>query len=327
MFSMDILSSFEVKCTIFLLLTGTFCLLMMNNRKKISETAISVNYHFTRQCNYQCKFCFHTAKTSFVLPLEEAKRGLKKLHDAGMKKINFSGGEPFIVNRGKFVGELVKYSKKNLKIESVTIVSNGSLINEKWFEDYGKYLDILAISCDSYKEETLKKIGRFANRTEHLKQLQSISHLCKSYQIKFKINTVVCSENWQEDMSELINIIKPARWKVFQCLLIDGENVGANALRDAKEMAIDSHQFNHFCNTHKGIKCLVPESNELMRNSYLILDEYMRFLNNVNGKKEPGYSILDIEMSEALGKSGFDRKVFYKRGGKYKWSKGDNTDW
>ena len=85
MISMDIISSFELKCTIFLLFSYTFYLLMMNNRKKLSETAISVNYHFTRQCNYQCKFCFHTAKTSFVLPLEEAKRGLKKLHDAGMK--------------------------------------------------------------------------------------------------------------------------------------------------------------------------------------------------------------------------------------------------
>lgn len=43
----------------------------------------SVNYHFTRQCNYECGFCFHTAKTSFVLPLEEAKHGLRMLKDAG----------------------------------------------------------------------------------------------------------------------------------------------------------------------------------------------------------------------------------------------------
>jgi hypothetical protein len=43
----------------------------------------SVNYHFTRQCNYQCGFCFHTAKTSFVLPIDEAKRGLKMLCEAG----------------------------------------------------------------------------------------------------------------------------------------------------------------------------------------------------------------------------------------------------
>ena len=44
---------------------------------------LSVNYHFTRQCNYQCGFCFHTAKTSFVLPIDEAKRGLKMLKEAG----------------------------------------------------------------------------------------------------------------------------------------------------------------------------------------------------------------------------------------------------
>lgn len=44
---------------------------------------LSVNYHFTRQCNYQCGFCFHTAKTSFVLPIEEAKRGLLLLKEAG----------------------------------------------------------------------------------------------------------------------------------------------------------------------------------------------------------------------------------------------------
>ena len=46
-------------------------------------TPESVNYHFTRQCNYQCGFCFHTAKTSFVLPIGEAKRGLLLLKNAG----------------------------------------------------------------------------------------------------------------------------------------------------------------------------------------------------------------------------------------------------
>lgn len=53
----------------------------LSTRPKIPQ---SVNYHFTRQCNYRCGFCFHTAKTSFVLPLEEAKRGLQMLKEAGM---------------------------------------------------------------------------------------------------------------------------------------------------------------------------------------------------------------------------------------------------
>ena len=49
-------------------------------KPKIPE---SVNYHFTRQCNYKCGFCFHTARTSFVLPIKEAKRGLEMLKIEG----------------------------------------------------------------------------------------------------------------------------------------------------------------------------------------------------------------------------------------------------
>lgn len=46
----------------------------------------SVNYHFTRKCNYECGFCFHTAKTSYMLSLEDAKRGLRMLKNAGIVK-------------------------------------------------------------------------------------------------------------------------------------------------------------------------------------------------------------------------------------------------
>lgn len=53
-----------------------------------ATTPTSVNYHFTRKCNYKCGFCFHTAKTSFVLPLEEAKRGLTLLKEAGKTQIS-----------------------------------------------------------------------------------------------------------------------------------------------------------------------------------------------------------------------------------------------
>lgn len=48
-----------------------------------ATTPTSVNYHFTRKCNYKCGFCFHTAKTSFVLPQDEAERGLKLLKESG----------------------------------------------------------------------------------------------------------------------------------------------------------------------------------------------------------------------------------------------------
>lgn len=59
--------------------------LIHDSRKKSDEYIIpkSVNYHFTRKCNYSCGFCFHTAKTSYVLKLDDTKIGLKMLKDSG----------------------------------------------------------------------------------------------------------------------------------------------------------------------------------------------------------------------------------------------------
>lgn len=58
-----------------------------NKNKKCLEPDVlvpkSVNYHFTRKCNYECGFCFHTAKTSAMLNLEHAKKGLLMLKLAG----------------------------------------------------------------------------------------------------------------------------------------------------------------------------------------------------------------------------------------------------
>lgn len=40
---------------------------------------VSVNYFPSRECNYSCGFCFHTNTSGYILPLDEAKRGLRLL--------------------------------------------------------------------------------------------------------------------------------------------------------------------------------------------------------------------------------------------------------
>ncbi|XP_063713389.1 S-adenosylmethionine-dependent nucleotide dehydratase RSAD2-like [Symsagittifera roscoffensis] len=293
-----------------------------------SVVPLSVNYHFTRQCNYSCGFCFHTALTSFVLPIEKAKLGLKLLSDAGMIKVNFSGGEPFLHQRGIFLGELVKYCKEELYLDSVTVVTNGSRVTRKWFEDYGTYLDIMAVSCDSFDEEVNEKIGRHAKGKSHLDSLRRIRAWCREYQVLFKLNTVVNTYNVGENMCEQVQELQPCRWKVFQCLSIDEENQGQNALRQVEPFLITSDQFQSFLKRHESVSTLVPESNLAMRNSYFILDEFMRFLDNTSGCKKPSPSILDVGVKEALKFSGFDEQMFFKRGGKYNWSKSDaNLEW
>ena len=114
-----------------------------------------------------------------------------------------------------------------------------------------------------------------------------------------------------------VNIFRkldPIRWKVFQCLPIEAENMGEGALRQVEEFLVTEDEWKHFLDTHSSINCLVQESNVKMRNSYLILDEYMRFLDNSNGRKDPSKSILDVGVKAALDNSGFDEEMFVKRG-------------
>ena len=45
---------------------------------------------------------------------------------------------------------------------------------------------------------------------------------------------------------------------------------------------------------------MIPESNETMKDSYLLLDEKLRFLNCSDGKKLPSESLLEVGVERAL---------------------------
>lgn len=136
-----------------------------------------------------------------------------------MKKINFAGGEPFLYP--KYLGELVDYCKEDLHLESVSIITNGSLVREEWVRQHAKNIDILACSCDSFDEDTNIQIGRGTGNQVEI--LYRIAEWCRESEIKFKLNTVVTRLNYEEDMNEHINDLDPFRWKVFQVLIVEGE--------------------------------------------------------------------------------------------------------
>merc|ERR1719359_1223829 len=106
--------------------------------------------------------------------------------------------------------------------------------------------------------------------------------------------------------------------------MLEGENVGENATnRDARRLAITDDVFQAYIERHRldpvVASVIVPESNEQMRDSYLILDERMRFLNCTAGGKIPGRSLLEAGVHGALQDAGHDESMFYARGGAYEW--------
>ncbi|MCJ1390122.1 hypothetical protein MMC18_002980 [Xylographa bjoerkii] len=250
------------------------------------------------------------------MPEEKAKRGLALLAKAGMKKLNFAGGEPFLYR--EFLGHLVAYCKETLLLESISIVTNGSLVNESFLKKYGQHIDILAVSCDSFNEATNIAIGR--GNGDNVRKLATIAEWCQKYGIKFKLNTVVCQLNYAEDMNGWISRLQPFRWKCFQALMVAGENDSDMTLRDVRKFQISDEQYELFCERHRSQRSFVPEPNNLMAKSYLILDEYMRFLDRDG--REPSPPILEVGVEAALAKVFWDQESFVTRGGVYDWTRG-----
>jgi radical S-adenosyl methionine domain-containing protein 2 len=277
----------------------------------------SVNFHYTRLCNFSCGFCFHTKKSSDKLPIEDAIRGCDMLKKAGTRKLNIAGGEPFIYPR--YLGELIKQCKENIKIEKISVITNGSLVKKDFFEKFGKYIDVFGVSCDSFDKETNIKIGR-GKKGENVQKLFEIRELCKQYGIKFKLNTVVCNYNKDENMVENIKKLNPDRWKVFQVLMVKGENEDK-----VTKFQITNEEFKQFVERHKEIKCMVAESNDNMKSSYLILDEKMRFLDKGDGDEICSQSILEVGVEKALESIVYDEKEFKKRKGDYLFNDNDCT--
>ena len=277
----------------------------------------SVNFHYTRLCNFSCGFCFHTKKSSDKLPIEDAIRGCDMLKKAGTRKLNIAGGEPFIYPR--YLGELIKQCKENIKIEKISVITNGSLVKKDFFEKFGKYIDVFGVSCDSFDKETNIKIGR-GKKGENVQKLFEIRELCKQYGIKFKLNTVVCNYNKDENMVKNIKKLNPDRWKVFQVLMVKGENEDK-----VTKFQITNEEFKQFVERHKEIKCMVAESNDNMKSSYLILDEKMRFLDKGDGDEICSQSILEVGVEKALESIVYDEKEFKKRKGDYLFNDNDCT--
>lgn len=292
----------------------------LNRHRKPKICPLSVNYHFTRQCNKSCGFCFHTATTSHKEDLASAQRGLKMLKDAGMRKLNFAGGEPFLYP--KFLGSLVDYCKDILQLDSVSIVTNGSLVTRAFLSKHGHHIDILAVSCDSFDEVANIAIGRGAG--DQVEKLHQIAGWCRELGIKFKLNTVVCKLNVSEDMNKHISRLQPFRWKCFQVLMVAGENDSEKTLRDVRKFMITDQEFDDFCRRHQQQACMVPEPNRLMAKSYLILDEYLRFLDRDG--RQPSTPILQVGVKQALSEIFWDEDSFYERGGVYDWKRSSATN-
>ncbi|MDH5404228.1 MAG: viperin family antiviral radical SAM protein [Candidatus Heimdallarchaeota archaeon] len=276
-------------------------------KEEISNKLISVNYHLIKACNYRCRFCFahfNQVKSNY-LSLGESMKIIELLVEQGTKKITFVGGEPTLV---PFLPELVIFSK-SLGLTTM-IVTNGSKLNEDYIKKFDGALDWIGLSIDSSIEDISEELGRGMGK--HVNQTRQNSKLLKKFGIKIKLNSVITSLNWKEDMNWLIEEVNPLRWKVFKILIIEGEN------DNAIDLTITDDQFFQFLNIHKRNNP-IAEDNDAMTDSYVMIDPQGRFYNNTLGRLNHGKSILEVGVQEAFNSTNFSLEKFKQRGGEYQW--------
>lgn len=276
----------------------------------INETFFeTASFHIIKPCNMKCKFCYATFDDMQIinqLPKNDAFNILDKLKAKGLQKITFAGGEPLLY---KWLIEVVTYSKAIGLTTS--IITNGSLLTDELLEKFKGELDWIGVSIDSLNETTNNLIGR--TNKKKINYLELCLKI-KEAGFRLKINTVVNSYNWHDDLNNFIDKVKPDRWKVFQALRVEGQND-----KQFDEIKVSKEQFENFLNNHKHQKAIVVEDNEAMTGSYLLIDPQGRLFENSKGKHTYSKPLQDNDIDICLSEINLNREMFIKRGGIYEW--------
>jgi radical S-adenosyl methionine domain-containing protein 2 len=286
-------------------------------------SALSVNFHLWEPCNMRCKFCYATfqdVKKDILpkghLPEAEALQVVDAIvADGRFSKITFAGGEPTLC---RWLPQLIARAK----VGGLTtmVVTNGSKISKEWLDMVQGTLDWVALSIDSVSDSINRESGRAVCGKEAIRSDEYLSKidLLREYNIRIKINTVVHALNQGEDMNAFLLAARPERWKVLQVLPVSGQNDGK-----VERLLISPEAFAAYTDRHRGVAEagieVVPEDNEAITGSYLMIDPAGRFFDNTAGRHSYSKPILDIGLGAAIQQIRFDRDKFEERGGLYDW--------
>ena len=295
-----------------------------------SVDEIVINWHITEACNYRCQYCYATwikpdeqkevyrNKEQTQLLLKDLWRlfdpnnltnPLRKHIDWKSVRLSIAGGEPTLLKNS--LGPIVAEAK-HLGF-NVSLITNGSLLDEALISRIAPNLSILGISFDSANITTNKLIGRIGrqNNSISVNELNKVVSSVRRHnpKISIKVNTVVNSENASEDMNELIRKISPDRWKVLRVLPVISER-----------LKITDGQFQAFIARHQDSSDVMSaEDNIDMTESYIMVDPHGRFFQNSPGAPESPYAtspkILGIGAEAAFLSIQFSARKF---AGRYK---------
>lgn len=165
---------------------------------KIIELPNEIKIEVTAKCNLNCQFCYN--KNSFIrevpdLPKNDLFKIIDQIRELGIKKIRFTGGEPFLRND---IIELITYAAQQGIY--ITVNTNGILLNRYNLKLLSKKVDRFLLPFHFFEK---KEINRLIKLISEIKKVG----------IDVVVNTILIKENIKK-LELFYNLIKKinVRW-------------------------------------------------------------------------------------------------------------------
>ncbi len=167
---------------------------------KKSRLIATIDFHVTSECSQECPYCWGPLEVAQVKK-REALKIVEKVHQHGIRRIVFTGGDPL---RRRDIGRLVKHAKA-FGLE-VALSTTGDKLTRGFLRKYGRFIDLVSIPLDGSNEEVsslTKEMGHFSAVMKALRLLE------KHPQIDVKVCTPLTKLNGH-DLGNMLRLV--ASW-------------------------------------------------------------------------------------------------------------------
>lgn len=163
----------------------------INKYKKVTINNKRAYLHLTQKCNLNCSHCYNKHnlnKKVDELTTEQWIEAVNILVFLGYIDITITGGEPFL---RKDITDIINNIKN--KVNKITILTNGTLLNSNQAKQTIDYADEIIISLDSLNESINNQNREFSDRYKILENIVS-----QDKRHKITIRSVVSKLNVRE---------------------------------------------------------------------------------------------------------------------------------
>ncbi|MDG1766565.1 MAG: GTP 3',8-cyclase MoaA [Flavobacteriales bacterium] len=195
-----------------------------------------VRWSVTDRCNLRCTYCMPEENMNFVprkelLSFEEMEQMLRVFGDLGIKKLRFTGGEPFM---RKDIMRFFEKVAEDSRIEHWHLTSNGTLLLPHIKRLAELNISGINLSLDTLSPERFHQLTRRDSFSEVWTCLESILE----NDIPLKINTVVQARVNFSELKELAALAKekPLDMRFIEYMPFNGNASSQRDFISAKEI-------------------------------------------------------------------------------------------